>query len=331
VCHPSASGAHPNFFPNAAPAHFVAQKTSRIEIFETKASPILIFEIPIVKLSIRNNTFLPLNQYVNENREDDMTTGRRQFLHATILGGAALVVGHKALAELCSISPSQTTGPFVPDDFPFRDPSGGHPYIIAKERDADLTRVEGKTDPAQGQMLYLRGQIVDQDCRPVPFAQVYLWQADEHGHYNNSHDPNINTDSNPARLLDANFQYRGIVVTDGDGRFQFKTIKPKYYPLDPAQPDFKRTAHLHIGVMKNGYRELFTQAYFEGDLLEDIAEIRRLNKIDILLGEWKGNGDSRVPTGRINPIFLPLIANYREERGYDALVGDVRLTIQRTV
>lgn len=255
-----------------------------------------------------------------------MNTNRRNFLKTTFVGGAALVLGSAALADnTCAVSPSQTKGPFVPDDFPFRDPIEGHPYIIAKERDADLTRVQGHNAVAEGQVLYLNGQIVDENCRPVPFAKVYLWQADDHGHYNHSEDPNIQNEPNPGALLDPNFQYRGIVITDGDGRFQFKTIKPKYYPLDPEEPDFKRTAHLHIGIMKDGFHSLFTQAYFEGDVLSDIDEIRRLNKIDILLGEWNGNR----PTGRMNPQFLPLVVNYREQKGSDAPVGDIRLSIVR--
>lgn len=258
-----------------------------------------------------------------------MTNERRNFLKTTLLGGAMLMVGRKALAETCGISPEQTTGPFIPDDFPFRDVIEGHPYIIAKERDADLTVIEGSHRTADGQILYLNGQVVDDNCLPVPNAQVYLWQADDHGHYNHSEDPNIQNEANPSLLLDPNFQYRGIVLTDGDGRFQFKTIKPKYYPLSPDEPDFKRTAHLHIGIMKQGFHELFTQTYFEGDVLSDIDEIRRLNKIDILLGEWTGSGPRRRPTGRINPQFLPLIVNYQDRVGVDAPVGDVRLSIAR--
>lgn len=224
--------------------------------------------------------------------------------------------------ELCIVSPGQTRGPFVPDDFPFPVNVQGHPYVIAADRDADLTRIGGGPS-ALGQTVILRGQIVDENCRPIPNTTVYLWQADTQGHYNNTEDPNVNTLPNPLSGLDPNFQYRGVVSTDSQGRFQFKTIKPQYYALDPAQPDFKRTAHLHIAAVAKGYQTLITQSYFEGDLLEDIAEIRRLNQIDILLGEWK----NRQPTGRINPLFLPLIVDYSDIKGADALVGDLRLSM----
>ena len=212
-----------------------------------------------------------------------MIENRRNFLRGTLLSGTALLAVGRALADICAPIPSQAKGPFIPDDFPFRERVEGHPYIMTRERDADLTQSENGQGAA-GQVVYFRGQVVDENCLSVPDATVFLWQADDQGHYNHSEDPNIQSEPDPSVLLDPGFQYRGSVTTDANGGFQFKTIKPKYYPLDPKRPDFKRTAHLHIGIMKRGFHDLFTQAYFEGDALEDIGEIRRLNRIDILLG-----------------------------------------------
>ncbi len=249
---------------------------------------------------------------------------RRVFLKTAMAGGA-LVMVRPSLGAICDLSPRQTKGPFIPDDFPFREPVEGWPFIKTDDSDADLTVIEGSTATANGQSLYLVGQIVDENCLPVSNAKVFLWQADDNGHYNHSEDPNINGHPKPERLLDPDFQYRGVVQTDNDGFFRFKTIKPKYYPLDPNQPHFKRTAHLHIGIMKEGYHDLFTQTYFEGNVLDDIDEIRRLNKIDILLGEWK----NQQPTGKINSTFLPLIVQYQERPGVDAPIGNVRLAIRK--
>jgi protocatechuate 3,4-dioxygenase beta subunit len=258
-----------------------------------------------------------------------MKSERRKFIKTALIGSAMLVVGRTALANICSLSPEQTTGPFIPDDFPFRAPNEGFPYIVTQDSNLDLTQIVGQSGRASGQAIYLLGQIVDENCQPVASANIYLWQADNQGHYNHSEDPNINTQPVPQELLDANFQYRGVVSTDANGRFMFKTIKPKYYPLDPDQPDFKRTAHLHIGIMKEGYEPLFTQTYFEGDVLEDILEIRRLNKLDILLGEWVGSGRNRRPTGKINPLYLPLIVNYQKQAEFNAPVGNIRLSIRK--
>lgn len=254
---------------------------------------------------------------------------RRSFIKTGIGAAVGIALSKNVLAEVCSFTPAQTTGPFIPDDFPFRDADEGHPFVVTNDRNADLTQVDGSFGIAKGQIIYLRGQIVDDNCRPVPQTTVYLWQADVNGHYNHSEDPNLEGED-PLKILDPNFQYRGIVTADNQGRFQFKTIKPKYYPLDKSDPTFLRTAHIHLGIMKDGFQNLFTQTYFEGDLLEDINEIRRLNKIDILLGEWTGRGAGRRPTGRINPAFLPLIVDYNQENGMDALTGNIRISIHKS-
>ncbi len=256
---------------------------------------------------------------------------RKLFENIFHVAPAALLMsyGVKSNANICALSPSQTTGPFIPDDFPFRSSNEGHPYILANDSDADLTLITGQSKAAFGQVLYLEGQVMDDNCIPVPNAQVYLWQADDNGHYNHSEDPNINFLSQPSMNLDPYFQYRGVVRTDSFGRFSFRTIKPKYYPLDPQDLNFKRTAHFHLAVMKSGFQNLFTQSYFEGEALDEIDEIRRLNKIDILLGEWVGTGANRMPKGNINSQFLPLIVRYDLRSGYDAPVGDLKLYIKK--
>ncbi len=261
---------------------------------------------------------------------------RRTLLHSLLhLAPATLLLTHSKMAKatICvstpGQTPGQTPGPFIPDDFPFKSLDEGHPYIISNDSDADLTSISGQSELALGQKLYLEGQVVDENCVPVPNSQVYLWQADDQGHYNHSEDPNINFLNKPILNLDPGFQYRGIVRTDNQGRFSFKTIKPKYYPLDPQDIHFKRTSHFHLSVMKPGFQNLFTQSYFEGDELEDIIEIRRLNKIDILLGEWIGRGLNRRPTGKVNSVFLPLIVNYEHRSGYDAPVGNLKIYIRR--
>ena len=50
-------------------------------------------------------------------------------------------------------------------------------------------------------------------------------------------------------------------MTDGEGRYRFKTIKPGAYP---AGPNLIRPAHIHFQVSGKQDR-LVTQMYFEGD------------------------------------------------------------------
>jgi protocatechuate 3,4-dioxygenase beta subunit len=59
-------------------------------------------------------------------------------------------------------------------------------------------------------------------------------------------------------------------VTNAEGRYSFRTIKPGAYPLAfvRSAPDDNagyRTPHLHFRVSKRGYSELTTQMYFSGE------------------------------------------------------------------
>ncbi len=248
----------------------------------------------------------------------------RRGLLKKSFGAAALFASAKvAHAAACTITPRQTSGPFIPNDFPFREPNEGAPYLNVADSNADLTTISGNVDSngrpilAQGQILYVFGQVVDQSCTPVAGATVYLWQADINGHYNHQEDPNVHS----ADELDENFQYRASMTTDAQGRFQFKTIKPKYYPLDESG-SVMRTAHLHFAVLHPKIQRLVTQTYFEGDALEDIARIRELNAQDIIL----------APQGKILPELKPLIIEFKPNFAFnDGPVGEVTFTVIRKV
>jgi protocatechuate 3,4-dioxygenase beta subunit len=258
---------------------------------------------------------------MGEMKMNQQNNHRRQFLMKSLGATAAVFAGAKIAEAACVVSAAQTSGPFIPDDFPFRATNEGRPYIQTDDSNADLTWINGNVGPdgkrilAQGQILYVRGLVQDQNCQAVSDANVYLWQADENGHYNHEEDPNVKS----IEDLDQNFQYRGFVKTDAQGHFQFKTIKPKYYPLDESGTQL-RTAHFHVAVLHPKCRPLTTQTYFEGDALEDIQRIRQLNQNDIILS----------PTGKIRPELKNLIVEYKvDPRVTDGLVGNLILSVQR--
>ena len=177
---------------------------------------------------------------------------RRKFLRGSLL--ALGVAATKPVAAACGIGATeqQPEGPFYPEGLP-------------ADRDNDLTQVQGKEDKALGKEMFLVGQVLDNDCRPVAGALVEIWQACASGKYNHSGDPN------PAEL-DPNFQYYGKAVTDDVGAYSFKTIKPGAYP---ASRDWVRPPHIHMKVLKRGFHELTTQMYF--------AEESQLNSEDRIL------------------------------------------------
>ena len=171
---------------------------------------------------------------------------RRQVLK-TSLGGVGLLLGTgtiaKAFDAACGIvTPAQPEGPF----YAMKD---------KYDQDSDLTFVSRRWEKADGEVIYIKGRILDENCMPVEGALVEIWQACTTGRYNH---PN---DTNPAKL-DRNFQYWGKTISDREGVYNFKTIIPGAYPADT---DWIRPPHVHYRIVKLGYKELITQMYFDGN------------------------------------------------------------------
>lgn len=142
---------------------------------------------------------------------------RTRLTRRDLLGAAAalplgaLATPACAESDTCAATPPQTTGPF-------------YPFYEQVDKDVDLTHLVGHEDPAMGMVIRVHGRVLDADCKPVEGALVDLWQADANGRYSHPADPN------PARR-DPNFQGWGQAVTDAEGRYAFRTIKPAAYPL----------------------------------------------------------------------------------------------------
>src|SRR3546814_13861495 len=113
-----------------------------------------------------------------------------------------------------------------------------------------------------GEPLYVTAQVVA-DGHPVAGAEVDTWHADADGFYD-VQDEHWSVDK--AWL-------RAAFRTDDDGRFSFKSILPKSYPiptdgtvgemLAATNHSPTRPAHTHLKVDKMGY---------------DITKVRRLGK-----------------------------------------------------
>jgi protocatechuate 3,4-dioxygenase beta subunit len=122
----------------------------------------------------------------------------------------------------------------------------------------DLTR-QHSGEPV-GERIIVSGRALDENARPVPHTLVEIWQANAAGRYLHK------VDQHDAPL-DPNFTGCGHVLTDGEGRYRFVTIRPGAYPWRNHHNAW-RPAHIHFSVFGPAFAtRLVTQMYFPGDAL----------------------------------------------------------------
>jgi len=126
--------------------------------------------------------------------------------------------------------------------------------------DHDLIMNYAKDGLPIGERIVVHGCVYDENGRGVPNALVEVWQANAGGRYRHKKDSYI-------APIDPNFGGCGRVLTDRDGHYVYRTIKPGPYPWRNSVNDW-RPAHIHYGVSGSGWAQrLITQMYFEGDPL----------------------------------------------------------------
>jgi len=129
---------------------------------------------------------------------------------------------------------------------------------------ADLT-AQHKAPP-QGQRIVISGRVLDESGRAIPNAVMEIWQANAAGRY-------IHSKDKWDAPLDPNFTGAGRVVTDGEGRYRFITIRPGAYPWGNHQNAW-RPAHIHLSLLGPAFAtRLVTQLYFPDDPLIEIDPI----------------------------------------------------------
>lgn len=189
---------------------------------------------------------------------------RRTFIGA--LGGLSM---SSSLVEAAQkvITPPQVEGPYYPYD---------EPGVI----DNDLVRLRTGDAQALGHVVHLFGTARTWNGNPIPNLRVDLWQCDANGRYHHPRD-------RQSRPLDARFQGYGRALTDKDGKFSFRTIKPVSYSMGRVV----RTPHIHLAAFdsRHNVRRLTTQLYIAGEALNDtdqeLAKLLPLQR-EALIRPW---------------------------------------------
>ena len=203
-----------------------------------------------------------------------------------IAAGLALTATSHARAAVPT--PEQVEGPFYPVEQ--RD-----------DLDLDLTQIKGHSEVATGEVILVEGRVLGPDGQPVRDALVDIWQANHHGRYDHPEDPN-------TAPLDPDFQGWGLVRTDREGRYRFKTIKPGAYALPAVGEGGMRSRHIHFKLSREGFKDLTTQMYFRGDplieqdrlLAQAPAELRHL-----LIADSITDSASGLPVYQFDVVLAP--------------------------
>lgn len=136
------------------------------------------------------------------------------------------------------------------------------PFHIANapelEMGADIC-LDGKGEP-----MYVHGVVRDLDGAPIESVKIDVWQANDEGFYDVQ-----------QKGIQPDFNLRGVFRTGADGRYSFKAVKPKYYPVPQDGPVGQllaclgrhcfRPAHFHYIVQCDGYDPLTTHIFDPDD------------------------------------------------------------------
>lgn len=126
----------------------------------------------------------------------------------------------------------------------------------------DLTRLAPGRPQAAGEVIFITGRVLDESEKPVRRTLIEVWNANTHGRY--SHEIDATRNDAP---LDPHFYGFGRLVTDDDGRYYLKTIKPGAY-IARRDIGWWRPPHVHFSVIGGGVR-LVTQMYFPDEPLNE--------------------------------------------------------------
>jgi len=138
------------------------------------------------------------------------------------------------------------------------------PFHAASDVKEHGDNIANGPEAERGDPCVIRGRVVDPDGTPIAGAKLDMWQASDDGFYD------VQPESNqPEKNL------RGIFRSDEKGEFWFRSVVPLYYPVPTDGPvgDLlkatgrhpMRPAHVHFWITADGYEQLITHVFKEGD------------------------------------------------------------------
>jgi len=170
---------------------------------------------------------------------------RQEFILLSDVLGISALVDTINNRKTLNATESTVLGPFHVKNAPIKEMG-------------DNINYDGKGEPA-----YIFGSVTDTDGNPIDGAEIDVWQANEDGFYD-IQQPDVQPEMN----------LRGIFSTKDDGKYWFKSVKPKFYSIPTDGPvgtminatgrHPNRPAHLHYIVSAEGYKAVVTHVFVKG-------------------------------------------------------------------
>ncbi|MRW89802.1 catechol 1,2-dioxygenase [Duganella sp. FT80W] len=144
-------------------------------------------------------------------------------------------------------------------------------YVAGAPESVGYARLDDGTESERAEVLMMQGTVYGEDGQPLPGAKVEVWHANLLGNYSF------------FDRTQSDFNLRRSIITDAQGRYQFRSIIPVGYGcppdgttqqlLDQLGRHGQRPAHIHFFVSAQGQRKLTTQINIDGDkyLWDDFA------------------------------------------------------------
>jgi catechol 1,2-dioxygenase len=174
------------------------------------------------------------------------TDWRQEYILLSDVLGVSMLVDAINNRKPSGASESTVLGPFHVADAPIRE-MGDNICLDQK-----------------GEDMFVHGQILDTGGNPVAGAVIDVWQANDEGFYDVQ-----------QKGIQPDFNLRGVFRTGADGRYWFRAVKPKFYPIPDDGTVGKllgalgrhpyRPAHLHYIIKADGFETLTTHIFDPDD------------------------------------------------------------------
>ena len=141
----------------------------------------------------------------------------------------------------------------------------------------------------KGEPLAVWGRVLSTDGTPIAGATVDVWQTNDDGFYDVQ-----------QKGVQPDMNMRGMFESASDGRFWFRSVRPRFYPIPDDGPVGKllgalgrhpnRAAHIHLIIEKPGFDKVITHI-FEPNcpyLREDAV----FGAKDSLIGDFRKSTDA---------------------------------------